>query len=428
MRWVQVAALSASFALWACGGAPDAPAPEVVTPDPTRAAAAQLPTLSINTTNGVAVTSKDVYIPATFRLTGASDAPLNEGTLEIKGHGNSTWKMPKKPYRLNLTTNTAFMAMPADQHWVLLANYSDKTLMRNDVTFELSRLLGMAYTPRSRFVDLLFNGAYQGVYQLTEQIRIAPDRVNISEMKVTDTSATTITGGYLIEVDERRGQDFCFTSTVSGMVFCVVNPENLRDPAWARQRQYICDYIRQTEAAIFGKRFAHPQTGYAGFIDVESAINYYLVNEIVKNVDGNLRLSTYLYKKRDGKLGFGPVWDFDLAIGNVDYRYADKTDGWYIRTAPWFARMFEDPAFQSRVKARWTQMTTDRTLDGLFEYILTRWDYLRRAQVKNFQRWPILWTWVWPNRVVTGSYDGEVLAMRDWLTDRVRWIDAQYAR
>ena len=122
------------------------------------------------------------------------------------------------------------------------------------------------------------------------------------------------------------------------------------------------------------------------------------------------------------------MWDFDLAIGNVNYDEADKTYGWHTRTAPWFERMFEDPAFQARVKARWNQMKTDRTLDALLEHILSRWNYLSRVQFKNFDRWPILNIWVWPNRVVTGSYDGEVLAMRDWLKDRVRWMDAQLAQ
>jgi hypothetical protein len=423
-------AVASGLLLLACGRDDDAGiATEPPPPPPARQVVEQLPTLRLNTTSGLPVTSREVYVPATLRLTGSDGTPLQEGALEIRGRGHSTWDlMPKKPYRLKLTTSTSLLSMPASRHWVLLANYSDKTLLRNDVTFEFSRILGMAYTPRSQYVDFELNGSYQGVYQLVEHVRIAPDRVNIPELKVTDTTASAISGGYLIEIDERRGEDFCFNSTVTRMIFCVSNPETLLQPAWSRHRQYIESYIRDVDAAIFGAQFADPTTGYAGYLDVDSAINYYLINELFKNVDGNLRLSTFLYKKRDGKLTFGPIWDFDLAIGNVNYDGADLVDGWHTRTAPWFTRMFQDPAFAGRVKSRWNQMKTEKTVDSLVEYMTARRFYLSKVQVRNFQKWPILGTWVWPNRVVTGSYEGEVLAAQNWLWSRMRWMDAQFAK
>ena len=413
--------------LVACRDAPNAPVDVVLPPVPVRAIATQLPTLAINTTNAVAIASKDVYVGGSFALSDSTGTTLHTGKLEIRGRGNTTWTMPKKPYRLRLESSASLLSMPANRHWVLLANFSDKTLVRNDVAFELSRMLGMEYSPRSRFVDLEVNGDYQGVYQLTEHVRIAPDRVSIPELKVTDTSATAITGGYLIEVDERRGEDFCFNSTRTRMVFCLSNPETLRDPAWVRHRLYIEGYIARTDSAIFGAQFADPARGYAAYIDVESAIGYYLVNELLKNVDGNLRLSTYLHKKRGGKLTFGPVWDFDLAIGNVNYDNADKVEGWHIRTAAWFTRLFQDPAFAARVKARWTLLKTDGSLDRLVEHISARQAYLSKVQERNFQKWAILGTWVWPNRVVTGSYRGEFQAMQDWLWLRRLWMDAQFS-
>lgn len=422
----RLAVLGLAALAAACGSDPSSPAvEEPLPPPPVRVVAEQLPTLSVTTTNNVAITSKDEYVTGTFRLVGADGGAPTEGALEIRGRGNTTWGMPKKPYRVKLATSTALLGMPANRHWVLLANYSDKTLMRNDVAFELSRMVGMEYTVRAQFVDLVLNGSYQGVYQLAEHVRIAPERVNIPELKVTDTSATAITGGYLMEVDQRRGEDFCFNSTRTPMVFCLSNPETLLDPRWARHRAYITNYMQQVDAAIFGSQFADPAVGYAAYLDVESAIGYYLVNEIVKNVDGNLRLSTYLYKKREGKLTFGPVWDFDLAIGNVNYDGADRTDGWHIRPAAWFTRLFQDPAFAARVKARWLQMKADGTIDRLYEHIAARQAYLSKVQVRNFERWPILSTWVWPNRVVTGSYVGEVSAMNDWLFFRIQWMNAQ---
>lgn len=412
-------------ALSACADATE-PAGSNAPPTQSFPVASKLPVLRVSTTGNQPITSREVYVAGSYSLTDTTGERLSEGALDIRGRGHSTWDlMPKKPYRVRLGTSTALFAMPASRHWVLLANYSDKTLLRNDVAFEFSRMLGMEWTPRARFVDLELNGAYQGIYQLVEHVRIAPDRVNIPELKVGDTTAATITGGYLIEVDERRGEDYCFSSLFTRMIFCLSNPETLNDPAWAKQKAYITSYIHKIDSVLFSPQFADPQVGYAAYIDVESAISYYILNEYFKNVDGNLRLSTFLYKKRGGKLTFGPVWDFDLAMGNVNYDNADKTEGWHIRTATWFSLMFQDPAFANRVKARWNQLVADNSLNKLGTYIDERTAYLHTVQTRNFERWPILGIWVWPNRVVTGSYDGEVTAMRNWLFDRRRWLSDQ---
>jgi hypothetical protein len=386
-----------------------------------------LPTMTINTADAQQITSKEVYLTGTYKIPDLNGDILHEGDLEIKGRGNSTWSMPKKPYKLKLADSTALMGMPGNKHWVLLANYSDKTLLRNETAFELSRLLAMEYTPRSVFVELYLNGAYRGVYQFTEHVRIGKDRVNIPELKVTDTSEDKITGGYLIEVDARRGENFCFDSTKTPMVFCLSNPETLLETGWEQHRQYIVNYINQTDEAIFGEQFTDPDTGYAAYIDVDSAIQYYLINELFKNVDGGLWASTFLFKKRGGKLFFGPIWDFDIAIGNVNYNNADTTDGWYIRNAPWFSRMFEDPAFEQKVRARWAQMKADGTLTALLQHIDTQAAFLNDAQANNFEKWPILSIYVWPNRVVTGSYEGEINTMKEWLSERIIWMDAHFS-
>lgn len=386
-----------------------------------------LPILNIDTDGAAPIVSRDDYLKGSYSLAVAGTTPVT-GTLEVRGRGNSTWNMPKKPYRLKLTNKTALMGMPANKNWVLLANYADKTLMRNDITFMLSRNVGMEYTPRSQYVDLMLNGVYQGVYQLAEHIRIDKDRVNIPELAVTDTTADKITGGYLIEVDERRGEDVCIDSTMTRMVFCLSSPDTLLQAAWAPQRQYIEQYLHDTEAAIFSNNFADPDTGYAAYIDVDSMINYYLINELFRNVDGNLRLSTFLYKKRGGKLFFGPIWDFDLAIGNADYDQAFETTGWYIRNASWFDRLFQDPVFKNKVNARWQQLKAEGKLEQIFQYSQARALWLDKAQAKNFDVWKILDIYVWPNRVVTGSYAGEVLAMNAWLRERMNWMDTQFSQ
>ncbi len=405
-----------------------------------------LPVLNLNTDGGAPILSKEDYVKGSFTLMDANNTLSAEGTLEVRGRGNSTWGWVKKPYRLKLTTSTALLGMPKGKNWVLLANYADKTLMRNDITFMFSRRVGMEYTPRAHYIELKLNGAYQGVYQLVEHIRVDSDRVNINEMKVTDTDADKITGGYLMEVDFRRNKDyciannwdpvcvdgvntgreidFCIDSTHGMEPACVSNPETLHDDAWSAQRDYIVKYYADMETALFGDNFADPEAGYAAYLDVDSVVNYYLVNEIFKNVDG-AAASFYLYKKRGGKLFFGPVWDFDLALGNAGYNQANIASGWYIREYPWFKRLFEDPSFESKVKTRWKALKDEGALDYITQYAQARATWLNLQQVKNYQLWSINDFAVWIYHEPLGSYDLEVQDMINWQKARVRWMDTQ---
>lgn len=374
-----------------------------------------LPVLTINTTGGQDITSKEEYITGTYELADTDGAVLNSGDLEIKGRGNTTWKQPKKPYHFKLAKKAALLGMPSNKHWVLLANYLDEAIIRNDVAFKLSALLNMEYTTRSVFVEMYLNGNYRGVYQLTEHIRIDKERVNIPELTKEDTSPELISGGYLIEVDSHRGEDFCLDSEKTEMVFCLKNPETLLEEGWEPHRQYITDYLRQTEEAIFGENFRDPDNGYAAFIDVDSAVGYYLVNELLKNMDANLKSSFYLYKKRSGKLTFGPVWDFDTAMGSLVFD--NSAQGWLIRIkAAWYQRLFEDPVFEQKVKNRWAQMKAEGVLDALFDHIDQQISYLNDVQSNNFQKWPML---------NMSTFAKETDFLKEWLIERIAWMDAQ---
>lgn len=407
-----------------------------------------LPLLKITTDGGAPILSKEIYVNGSFELTGEGITPA-EGILEIRGRGNSTWSWDKKPYRLKLANSTEILGMPASKHWVLLANYADKTLMRNDIAFMFSRSLGMEYTVRNQYVEVTLNGKNEGVYQLVEHIRVAKDRVNIPELKVADTDAQKISGGYLIEVDFRMHQNYCIGNTwesfcVNGVnmdraatfcvdstrgmnPFCIDTPETLLEANWSAQRDYISKYITDTETALFSDNFTDPQLGYAAYIDVDSAINYFLINELFKNPDGAVA-SFYLYKKRDGKLFFGPVWDFDLAFGNAGYDDVDKTYGWHVRSASWFDRLFQDPAFKAQVKARWNNLKAEGKLDYIFLYADARATWLDKQQKKNYLLWSITDFADWirhGSHGGTGSYEAEVEEMIRWQRERYKWIDIE---
>ncbi len=411
-----------------------------------------LPVLNLNTDNTAPIVSKEVYLKGNFTLSdvGATDV---SGTLEVRGRGNSTWSWSKKPYRLKLTTSTALLGMPKGKNWVLLANYVDKTLMRNDIAFMFGRSLGMEWTPRAQYVELNLNGVYKGVYQLVEHIRVDSNRVNIDEMKVGDIDSDKVTGGYLMEVDFRmhkdyclgntwdaqcvngvntqRNIDFCLDSTHGMAPTCLASPETLHDPLWVNQRLYIEKYYADFEAALFGNNFTDPAAGYAAYIDVDSAVNYYIANELFKNVDGAVA-SFFLYKKRGGKLIFGPLWDFDLSMGNAGYDNVDKTFGWHTRTAPWFTQLFKDPAFQAKLTARWKALKNEGKLEYIFQYAQARATWLDKQQKKNFLTWSITDTETDINSWVkhgthggTGTYSAEVAELIRWQRERVNWIDAQ---
>lgn len=424
------------LALTGCGsnGSGNSPAPDIPAPPLPPPVASALPVLAIDTVDGIPVVTREDRISATARLFDGDGQVLLDGTtLLIHGRGNSTWNYPKKPYRLRFTTATELLGMPAHRHWVLLANYLDKTLLRTELAFEFSERLGMAWTPRSQQIVLELNGEYLGIYQLTEHVRIDPVRVDIPTLRVQDgMDMDLVTGGYLMEVDWRRGEDYCPTTNL-GVWLCFGDPDTLLEPGWEAHKAYIDEYIFLTEAAIIGLDPSHPDTGYPAYIDVDSAINFYLVHELFKNVDSNFFSSVFLYKQRGGPIFFGPVWDFDLAAGNAQFFGAGTPTGWHTRLdtrgANWFTELFRDPTFEQRVRDRWTELHAAGEIQGLFEFLDQREAWLSHVQERNFELWDILSTVIpAPGEglsPVQGLWEDHVEALRSWLSERVAWMDAE---
>lgn len=377
-----------------------------------------LPVLAITTAGGAPI-GRDDYVDAQMTLEG--DGFNHAGALQIRGRGNSTWLMDKKPYRVKLDQKTPLLGMPSSKHWVLLANHADKTLLRNYVAFEAGQRLGMAWTPRSRFVDVQLNGAYLGVYQLTEQIRIDRDRVNIPELTPGDITRPAISGGYLLELDGRRDCAPAVQFDTFLVPFCIDNPDE--ETLAPEQYAYIASYVRNTEAAIYSPYFADPVNGYAAWIDTASFIDWYLVNELLKNQDARDGSSIWNFKDRGGKFARGPLWDFDIAAGNLFHGVKNDPYGWWIRGGHWYVRLFEDPAFRAAVRARWDALKASQ-IDTLLDAIDQQADVYGAAFGANFGPWPVLTEILWPNAVVAGSYEGEIAYLKDWLTQRIAWMDA----
>jgi hypothetical protein len=375
----------------------------------------------LNLTTSGPVNSKDTYVKGSLVVNPNTEfeQTVTKIPLQIKGRGNSTWTLyPKKPYRLKFDAKASMLGMPAAKNWVLLANYNDKTLMRNRIALMLGKRLSADWTSDSRFVEVFMNGEFLGNYLLTSQVEVNENRVNINELKPINTSDADIAGGYLLELDQKMDADFWF-KTKKNLPFSVKSPEDIT-PA---QLNYIKNYIQTTEDVLFSSAWNDPVNGYTKYINSDSFINWYFTEEIFETTDARDFSSIFYYKDRNGKLGMGPIWDFDTSAGNVDYAASKSPTGiWYVRDATWSLRLATDPAYNLKARQRWAQIK-DKEVKQIFADIDETAAYLKLSQEKNFQKWPILSTYVYPNAVVTGSYDKEVDYLKSFLKQRVDWIN-----
>lgn len=392
----------------------------------------KLPAVYITTEGKAPIVSKDDYVNGSLRVTdqdGTYSAELEfEASGKFKGRGNSTWGMPKKPYRIKLDSKASLLGMPSSKNWALLANYADKSLVRNKTAMLISKMLGMSWTPKMTPVELYINGEYQGLYDLCEHKETGTNKVNINVVDKKATSPEDIEGDYYLEIDENMDETVCFwTSKRVPIMFS--DPETPNK----EQQDYIKNYLNSFEAALFGNDFKDSAKGYAAWIDVDSFINNYIIQELSKNVDGNTRRSTYLTKEKGKKLILYHVWDFDLAFGNADYfdgAVGNGPTGWWVKDygpfgkrSGWYYRMFEDPAFKQKLKARWEEVFPQ--LERIPEYIDLMVSEMQDGPAKNFSKWNILNKYVWPNVVVTGSYSKEIDYLKNYYTDRLNWLDTQ---
>ena len=394
-----------------------------------------LPKIYIATEGGAEVVNTEDYVNATIRIVSETGAETLQADTEIRGRGNTTWGQPKKPYRLKLEDAASVLGMPAARNWALLANYIDKTLVRNKLAMNLGEQFGLPYNPRSKFVEMYFNGEYQGVYQLFEHVETGANRVNVEELDPdTDIDPAVITGGYFMEIDHRRDEDVCWATSLN-VPICSKDPEY--DPTDAgtpgtpsnAQYNYITGYVNDAEQAL-----QTPGNSYQDYFDVNAMVNHYLVSELLKNVDSQINSeggdvftsSVFLFKPRGGKLNFGPLWDFDLGAGNV---YYEDPTGWYIRNSVWHGPLFANSDFGQRVHARWCQLKRNGSVTNLPAQVDAIVASIEPAAIdRNFAKWNIFGQEVYPGAFVGQSYQEEVSHLKSWLANRVQWMDEDLTR
>ena len=345
--------------------------------------------------------------------------------IEIRGHTSQGF--PKKQYGLETRNadgdnlSVSLFGIPEEKDWILYAPYSDKSLMRNVIAYDIYRSLGY-YAPRTKFCQVILNGDYIGVYIFMEKIKRAPGRVNISNPGPKDLS-----GGYLLESDGLNrvdSTDLYFFTEKKQQLYTIKFPKNKH--ITTDQIDWIKNYLDDFERTLFSDSFNDPNTGYYQYIDSPSWIDYILINEAFRNIDA-FQSSTYFYKKKDGKLFAGPVWDFNIAMGNTNYDNSNFTEGWLMDERYLPSRLLQDSVFTNEYKKRWKVLRKNQLAVSKITSMID--DYARlldTAQKTNFIRWPILGEYVWPNRYMGNSYEDEINYLKQWLKVRFSWIDSQF--
>ena len=382
------------------------------------------PSVYITTDGGRPVTDKINYVTGSVRV----EDPLSEHSsvrsfssrMKIRGRGNSTWEFfPKKPYRIKLDEKSKVLGMKGDKDWILIANYNDKTLLRNAVGFELSRICGFDWTPRFVPVEVYFNNSYIGVYDFGEHKETGKSKVDI------DPDA----GDVYLELECYPDEPYNFWTSMSV-------PLTYKDPEAPSKevRSEVEGFFSDFEKALQSDNFANPSIGYAAYIDIKSFVDNYIVEELTKNFDGNLHKSTFFSRKKGGKLVFCHVWDFDLSLGNCsffgDIPGGNSPEGFYVKDYGfqgygwgWYYRLFQDPAFRRKVRDRWNELKPQ--LEAIPDFIDERAEYLQKVADNNFRRWDILRHNVWSQPVIPGSYAGEIDYLKDFYTRRLDWLDKE---
>ena len=384
-----------------------------------------LPTVVIHTANNQEPYDKEHEIDCYISIISNNGTTLVADTATIRERGNASRTFPKKPYRIKFAHKQQVLGSPAKaKKWTLINNYGDKTLMRNQLAFELSRRFGMPYTPFCQYVDVVLNGDYKGTYQLCDQIEVRKNRVDITEMTPQDNSGEALTGGYLFEVDayaeDEPNKNGVFYSTY-GTPFSIKSPDE--DSITTQQKNYIRSQYNQMET----------DNGWKQKLDLKTFLRHFLVGEVSGNTD--TYWSVYMYKHRSNDTIYvGPCWDFDLAFDNDNRTYPvnNRTDYIYRSGGSSIGYMRSlvdkivvyDAGARQQLKDLWAQIRQSGfTEESMLDYIDEQAQMLEQSQRLNFTRWKILSQCVHLNPSARGSYQAEVDVVRSYMRNRIAWMD-----
>ena len=383
------------------------------------------------------------------------DSTLYEGIIGIEIRGESSQFFDKKSYGFETwdsqynDLDVALIGFPEEEDWILYGPFSDKSLIRNKLIYELSNRMGR-YTTKTEFVELTINYEYKGLYIFMEKLKRDKNRIDISKLENADIDEELISGGYIIKIDKSDMEDGSYTDYNSFQSqFDVFGNENgdIRinfnyeypkpGEIHANQKNYIKNYFYEFELSLASNNFKDPINGFRKYIDEDSFIDFFILNELSNNVDG-YRLSTYLQKDRNEKLVIGPIWDFNLSFGNSDYCGGERYDVWcfkfnerclgdYWNVPFWWNRLLEDEKFVDKLKGRWNQLRLNILSDNnILTLIEEQYSFLNNETDiinRNFNKWKIFGIYIWPNSFIGNNYYEEIDFLKNWIKERTKWLD-----
>jgi hypothetical protein len=396
-------------------------------------------------TFGEPISDAEEYTSAYFHFvepgedgrTALTDAPNFRGNGGIRVRGYSSRHRPKPSYSCEIwgeegeDRDVSILGLPPESDWVLYGPYNfDRAMIRNPFMYALSNQVGR-YAVRTRFVEVfrrpidgnIRSGDYFGVYVFMEKVKRSPGRVKIDELLPRHQTEPDISGGYLLKIDRIDPDEIGFRTSrqsppVRGSTAHFILRYPMANAITPEQFGWIQAHVEELEDAVYGPDFTDGELGYAAYLDVLSFIDHHILNELSKNPDG-LRLSTFLHKPRNGRWVAGPIWDFDRTLGSDDDDRSADPEGWYVSTNyMWWGRMAEDPSYERMYRERWRALREGAlsvtSLHALIDRLAGEID---EAQARNYQRWGGL--------VSREGWSGKIDDLKQWLSDRVRWIDEQ---
>ena len=399
-----------------------------------------LPTLSYHTYEGIEPYDKVHELESEMCIIYDGGTRLQEYPILARERGNgSRYELFKKrPYRIKfndgkshyMLKDSPLQSPSKARKWTLLPNWREKTLMRNNIAFEMSRRLGLSYTPWIQNVDVIVNGEYKGNYQLCDQVTVDPHRVDITEMLPDDNDEPYISGGYLLEITSPGGEYYHFSSDYGGIPVDIKSPDD--DELSSQQFEYIRDAFNDMEARLWDDDYTNPDKGYRSRLDLESFLRYFLVGEFAGNNDA--MWSIYLYKERDDdRFHFGPVWDFDLSMDNDQRTYpANGKPDWLFNYGSavtgirdFVRRILSDPYAAERLSSIWADVRKSKafSVDSLWAFVDSLGVVMDESQKLNFTRWDNLGQLLTLQQFAPGTYQGELDIVKNYLKERIDWID-----
>jgi len=389
--------------------------------------------IRITTDESTQITSKDYYLSGSFSMisydnNNVATTLLTNESIQIRCRGNSTYYMPKYSYRVKFATKTTLLFNHSESDWVLLANFADQTLIRNYLAHTFSESIDMSFSPGAEFVDVYVNDEYMGNYLLTDQIEVTNDRVNIEEHS-TDTDT-----GYLIEMDKRmydwpEGTEGIDWFMVYGVPYVIKSPKTDSEYYTNDQFLFIMNYIAEVHLTLLNKQ------DYSLLIDEDSFIDWFIVQELFKNVDSGYS-SVYLYKDKGGLLKMGPVWDFDLSTGNPGHLEdaLRVPEGWYTNLEfknIWYYYLMQYDGFQEKLKDRWNEIYAYE-IQALLANVYPVAISITYSRFLNFQKWDIIGSWSdWytaPEVFEAKTYEEQIAFLYDYLLTRSIWLNQEINR